>query len=723
MISTTFPGIDRDVAITGALLHDIGKLDAYTSRPAGDRPDRPRQAARRDRARLLPDPPRDRGRSRTSRTSSRPRCCTSSSATTASSSTARRSCPCTREATLVHMIDNLGGKLGSFDRLEKELPARLGLVGVRPRARRRRLLRRAPSGVNGDNRDDVVGRLERARARALARGARRRSAGARGRGDGGRARGAELGGVVARRRRHRVRARASAPSRSTATAATPRARRGWRCGWRSTSSTSAPRGRSRAAGSSAPSGCWRASSRARARLARLPRGLHRPRERRHRARRRARPQRGRARAPARRARPRDARARARGRRRWSRARASTRACAGSTRRPRRRSRAAPRTRCRAPGPSASSSPPAPRCSTTARAAQWCDRIAEFAERYGSRMMLGYCRAEYGAVDLWRGRWADAEAMLEAAIEDFMRSRPGMVGGPLAGLAELRRRQGRPGEAARAVRAGGGVVERPAVPGADGARPRRRAEAAELVERLLRQRARAPPAVARAGARAARARARRERRPRRAARALAVAARGRAAGGDAPLRACADVAEGVLAAARGDHDRARVLLEDAVDAFTRSGAPFEAAQARLALAAEPRRARARRGGRAGGRRGARAPARARRAAAAPPLPELTPREREVLALLAEGLDEPRDRRAAGRERAHRAPPRHEHPAQARPPLAHRRRRGRGRGVGPVARSGYLRAPQDGRCGRRRGRAAAAVRVGRHGDRRQTHVGAR
>ncbi len=30
--------------------------------------------------------------------------------------------PATREATLVHMIDNLGGRLGSFDRLEKELP-------------------------------------------------------------------------------------------------------------------------------------------------------------------------------------------------------------------------------------------------------------------------------------------------------------------------------------------------------------------------------------------------------------------------------------------------------------------------------------------------------------------------------------------------------------------------------------------------------------------------
>ena len=57
-ISATFPGIDRDVAVTGALLHDIGKLEAYTAGPAGDRHDRPRQAPGRDPARLLPDPPR-----------------------------------------------------------------------------------------------------------------------------------------------------------------------------------------------------------------------------------------------------------------------------------------------------------------------------------------------------------------------------------------------------------------------------------------------------------------------------------------------------------------------------------------------------------------------------------------------------------------------------------------------------------------------------------------
>jgi 3'-5' exoribonuclease len=30
--------------------------------------------------------------------------------------------PATREAALVHALDNLGGKLGSFDRIERELP-------------------------------------------------------------------------------------------------------------------------------------------------------------------------------------------------------------------------------------------------------------------------------------------------------------------------------------------------------------------------------------------------------------------------------------------------------------------------------------------------------------------------------------------------------------------------------------------------------------------------
>jgi DNA-binding NarL/FixJ family response regulator len=270
-----------------------------------------------------------------------------------------------------------------------------------------------------------------------------------------------------------------------------------------------------------------------------------------------------------------------------------------------------------------------------RAAQWCDRIAAFAERYGSRMMLAYCRAEYGAVDLWRGRWGAAEAMLESAIEDFRRSRPGMVGGPIAGLAELRRRQGRAGDAAQLCeRAEGSATSRLCLArlALDRGEPR---EAAELAERLLRN---VP-----------------EHRRLSRAPALELLVRARAAGGDLdgaaaalaelreverevgtePLGACTDVAEAALAAARGDHDRARVLLEDAVDAFTRAGAPFEAAQARLALAASldalGRTERAE-------REAAMASERLRELAtpATPPLPELTPREREVLALLAEGL---------------------------------------------------------------------------------------
>ena len=50
--------------------------------------------------------------------------------------------PATREATLVHAMDNLGGKLGSFDRIERELPDGRGLVALRPRHRLGRVLPR-----------------------------------------------------------------------------------------------------------------------------------------------------------------------------------------------------------------------------------------------------------------------------------------------------------------------------------------------------------------------------------------------------------------------------------------------------------------------------------------------------------------------------------------------------------------------------------------------------
>jgi hypothetical protein len=75
---------------------------------------------------------------------------------------------------------------------------------------------------------------------------------------------------------------------------------------------------------------------------------------------------------------------------------------------------------------------------TDRAFLWCDRIAEFAQRFGSRYMLAFCRSEYGLVQLWRGRWADAESLLVASSEDYAGSRPAWVAAPLAQLADLRR---------------------------------------------------------------------------------------------------------------------------------------------------------------------------------------------------------------------------------------------------------------------------------------------
>jgi 3'-5' exoribonuclease len=121
-ISATFPGVDRDVAVTGALLHDIGKLEAYRlqgstiemsdeGRLQGEIPlgyYRVRRAIER-----LDGFPADLAQAVLHIILSHHGSLEHGSPVV----------PCTREATLVHMVDNLGGRLGSFDRIEKELPA------------------------------------------------------------------------------------------------------------------------------------------------------------------------------------------------------------------------------------------------------------------------------------------------------------------------------------------------------------------------------------------------------------------------------------------------------------------------------------------------------------------------------------------------------------------------------------------------------------------------
>jgi 3'-5' exoribonuclease len=121
-ISATFPGIDRDIAVTGALLHDIGKLEAYEVQGGA--------ISMSDHGRLYGEIPI--GYYFVRRTIERLEGFPPEIAQAVlhiilshhgSLEHGSPVVPCTREATLVHMIDNLGGRLGSFDRIEKELPA------------------------------------------------------------------------------------------------------------------------------------------------------------------------------------------------------------------------------------------------------------------------------------------------------------------------------------------------------------------------------------------------------------------------------------------------------------------------------------------------------------------------------------------------------------------------------------------------------------------------
>ncbi|MGN6171246.1 MAG: 3'-5' exoribonuclease YhaM family protein [Solirubrobacteraceae bacterium] len=121
-LSPIFSGIDRDLAVTGALLHDIGKLDAYQLDGG--------TVSMSDEGRLQGEIPLGYYRIRRAIESidgfpeglgqAVLHIILSHHGTLEYGSPV---VPCTREATLVHMVDNLGGRLGSFDRLEKQLPA------------------------------------------------------------------------------------------------------------------------------------------------------------------------------------------------------------------------------------------------------------------------------------------------------------------------------------------------------------------------------------------------------------------------------------------------------------------------------------------------------------------------------------------------------------------------------------------------------------------------
>lgn len=115
-----FPGIDRDVAVTGAILHDIGKTRAYN--------DDPFAIDLTDAGRLQGEIPLGHALVRDAMAS-----IDGFDAALAQAilhiilshhgrlEYGSPVLPATREAVLVHSMDELGGPLGSFDRLEREL--------------------------------------------------------------------------------------------------------------------------------------------------------------------------------------------------------------------------------------------------------------------------------------------------------------------------------------------------------------------------------------------------------------------------------------------------------------------------------------------------------------------------------------------------------------------------------------------------------------------------
>jgi 3'-5' exoribonuclease len=119
-MSSIFPAVNRDIAVTGALLHDIGKLDAYQqSGNQIEMTDAGRlhgeialgYARVRDEIGQIDGFPPELAQTLLHIILSHHGSLEHGSPVV----------PCTREATLVHMADNLGSKLGSFDRVERAL--------------------------------------------------------------------------------------------------------------------------------------------------------------------------------------------------------------------------------------------------------------------------------------------------------------------------------------------------------------------------------------------------------------------------------------------------------------------------------------------------------------------------------------------------------------------------------------------------------------------------
>ncbi|MEA2724417.1 MAG: hypothetical protein QOH59_2188 [Gemmatimonadales bacterium] len=294
-----------------------------------------------------------------------------------------------------------------------------------------------------------------------------------------------------------------------------------------------------------------------------------------------------------------------------------------------------------------------------RAAQWCERVREFARRWKFTHLFSACRIQYASLLTLRGEWAEAEREIEALRRHVERVQPRVVPIALIRLADLRRRQGR-WEEADALLADTGSHYLAVLSRATLALDRGESgPAAALAEEYL-QRVPATDRTERVSGLDVLARAHiaehqldQARIPLDELRSIANAV------GTEPLQATVAHAEGCLLAAGGDHRGACALLEESADLFERNRTPFEAARSRLQLAhsllalsrRDPATIALRAAGTAFERLGAARHAGAARLllqeldlkphgpiGAAAKLGRLTPREIEVLRLVAQGLSD-------------------------------------------------------------------------------------
>jgi ATP/maltotriose-dependent transcriptional regulator MalT len=218
-----------------------------------------------------------------------------------------------------------------------------------------------------------------------------------------------------------------------------------------------------------------------------------------------------------------------------------------------------------------------------RAVQWCTRLKAFCAKWGLRPLFAVCRTQYASICLWRGTWDEAEQELNAASQELAASRPAMTGDALVRLAELRRRQGRLLDAASLLDQAGsqGLALLGRAELAFDRGDLRAAE--ELASRYLRHvptqnrtdRASGLDLIVRALTGLGEWD--------RAKTALAELSGIATLVATVPLRGAAAFAEGYVALGEGRFDAARQHLEDAVDLFVQSGAPFEVARSRIELA--------------------------------------------------------------------------------------------------------------------------------------------